>query len=118
MMKTEGGRVLYIFSTWVPEDQLPEWNRWYTEVHLPDVVAQPQIRRARRYRVVEDSRPAEWTPQYVTVYELDSLADFESYRTGPVGTRLREDYAAHYGATGKVSRQVLVEEADLTAGAE
>ncbi len=65
------GRVLYVVSTWVPEDQLAAWNRWHTEIHIPEVVAQPQIRRARKYRVIGDNRPGEWTPQYVTVYELE-----------------------------------------------
>ena len=106
------GRVLYIVSSWVPNEQLAEWNRWHTEVHLPVVLAHPQIRRARKYRVVNDTHAAQWTPQYVTVYELDSLADWDSYSAGPAAT-VRAHYEARYGAVGKLSRQVLVEEVDL-----
>lgn len=107
------GRVLYVVRTWVPEDRLEEWNEWHTDVHVPDVAAQPQVRAARKYRVLEDTTPAEWAAQYITVYDFDSLEDWESYRSGPEAARLRQDYADHYGATGKISRQVLLEEVDI-----
>jgi hypothetical protein len=96
--------------TWVPEDMLDAWNTWHTQVHVPDVVATPQIRRARKLRLVDSSLPGEWQPQYVTVYELDSIADFEAYVAGP-GRALREDYAERFGQVGRLARMVLTEEA-------
>ncbi len=102
-------RVRYIVSMWVPEEQLDAWNRWHSEIHIPDVVAQPQIRSARKYRVASDDVPSSWQPQYITIYELDSLAGWEDYRTSPAGVRLRQDYADRYGQSGKIARQVLVE---------
>jgi len=107
------GKVLYIVSTWVPEDRLDEWNRWHSEVHVADVAAQPQVRRARKYRVLDDNAPSEWKPQYVTIYDFDSEQDWQSYNTGPEAARLRKDYADHYGDVGRISRQVLREELDL-----
>lgn len=112
-MDNEQGRVLYVVRTWVPEEQLEEWDRWHTNAHVPEVVAQPQVRRARKYRVTEDNTPAEWQAQYVTIYEFDSEQDWESYRSGDAAARLRGDYDIRYGATGKISRQVLVEVADV-----
>lgn len=104
------GSIRYMVFTWVPEDMLDAWNTWHTQVHVPDVVATPQIRRARKLRLVDSSLPGEWQPQYVTVYELDSMADFEAYVAGP-GRALREDYAERFGSTGKIARMVLTEEA-------
>ena len=108
-MSENTGRVLYVVRTWVPEDQLEEWNQWHTEVHVPDVAAQPQVRRARKYRVADDNTPAEWPAQYITIYEFDTWEDWQSYTNGPEAARLRKDYADRYGAAGKISRQVLID---------
>jgi hypothetical protein len=107
-MDTKQAPALYIVRTWVPEEHLEAWNKWHNEVHVPDVAAQPGVRRARKYRVNEDNHPADWTPQYITIYDFDSLADFESYRDSETGARLRKDYADRYGSIGKISRQVVV----------
>lgn len=104
------GSVRYLVFTWVPEDVLDTWDAWHTEVHVPDVVATAQIQRAHKYRLVDTSLPGGWQPQYVTIYELDSLADFEAYIAGP-GVALRQDYTEHYGAVGKIARLVLTETA-------
>ena len=44
-----------------------EWNRWYDEVHLPDILGCPGFLRASRY-VSE----AEGKRHYLTVYDLAS----------------------------------------------
>ncbi len=112
-MANQSERVLYVVRTWVPEDQLEEWDRWHTEVHVRDVVAQPQVRRARKYRVADDNTPSEWQAQYVTIYEFDAVEDWESYTNGPEAARLRQDYASRYGASGKIARQVLIKVAEI-----
>ena len=117
-MGEEIKRVLYVVRTWVPGDRLEEWDEWHTTVHVPGVVAQPQVRRARKYRVAADNTPAEWAPQYVTVYEFDSWRDWEEYNSGPEAARLRAEYAERYGATGKISRQVLVQVAEVAGVTE
>src|SRR5437016_9265430 len=105
-MADNTGRVLYVVRTWVPAERLEEWDDWHTHVHMPEVVSQPQVRRARKYRVDDDNTPVEWLSQFVTVYEFDSWDDWESYNKGPEAARLRAEYAERYGATGKISRQV------------
>ncbi|MEO8287464.1 MAG: DUF4286 family protein [Chloroflexota bacterium] len=115
MQETKSAPALYIVRTWVPEEHLEEWDRWHNSVHVPDVAAQPGVRRARKYRVPDDNHPGEWTPQYITVYEFDSLADFEAYRDSEAGARLRKDYADQYGNIGKISRQVVVQSMDFSS---
>ena len=113
-MPNQIGRVLYIVRTWVPEDQLKEWNEWHTTDHVPGVVEQPQVKRAHKYQVVEDNTSASWRPQYVTVYEFDSLDDWNSYDKGPEADRLRREYSERYGESGRISRQVLVEVVEVS----
>lgn len=75
-----------------------EWNRWYDEVHLPEVAACPGFRVAARYV----SEPSRWEPggHHVTVYELD----------GPEAVETREFLAARgWGPfAGSVRAQVRV----------
>ncbi len=105
-----GGRVLYYIFTWVPEEILEEWNDWHTNVHIPNVLKAPQMRAAKKYRLRQATFPGDWQPQYVTIYELDSFADFEAYRAGP-GVALRAEHDAMYGDVERIAR-VVVREAD------
>lgn len=50
----------------VDADVLEDWNRWYDEVHLPEIVDCPGFVRATR--LVGTDEPT----AFVTVYELDS----------------------------------------------
>jgi hypothetical protein len=56
-----------------------EWNRWYDEVHLPDALACPGVRRGQRYvssgqiaETVNAERKLVNQRIYTTIYELDS----------------------------------------------
>ena len=62
-----------------------EWNRWYDEVHVPDVLACPGVRAGRRYvssgQIVESDRGQSRrtaTKIYAAVYELESPAVVET----------------------------------------
>ena len=106
---TPSGSVQYIVFTWVPEQQLDAWNEWHNREHIPNVLNAPQIQSARKYRVADTRFHAEWQPQYATVYQVDSTEDMDAYVAGP-GIALRQEYADHYGAVGKIARMILVEE--------
>jgi len=110
-MADQGG-IRYAVFTWVPEELLAEWNDWHNRVHIPKVLSAPEMRGARKYRVAEASFPGDWKPQYVTVYQLDSLEDYESYRRGP-GILRRREYDDRYGDVGRVARVLLGVEIQL-----
>jgi hypothetical protein len=70
-----------------------EYNRWYTETHIPEMLAVPGFVSARRYRVHENGTlPADPSRHtYLAIYEIDA-DDLD----GPV-KEMRERSAA--GAT-------------------
>ena len=111
-MTTRGVR--YMVFTWVPDAMLEEWNEWHNAVHIPHVLAAPQMRGVRKFRITDTTLPGGWRPQFATIYELDSLADYEAYRDGP-GVAMRQEYEDRYGGVGKVARVVLREDPRLTA---
>lgn len=55
-----------------PEDD-EEFNRWYNEEHVPELLARPGVLGARRFKAVEGSFEHEGALNYLAVYELDSL---------------------------------------------
>ncbi|MCR4266648.1 DUF4286 family protein [Nitratireductor sp. ZSWI3] len=60
---------LMIVSVRVDPSMEADWNRWYDEVHLPEILACPGFETARRYvSEGDDGR------DYITVYRLASPA--------------------------------------------
>lgn len=50
-----------------------EYNDWYTNVHLPDVLAIPGFVAAQRYKLGKEQRsntPAKWG--YTAIYEMET----------------------------------------------
>lgn len=68
-----------------------DWNRWYNDVHLPEIAECPGFRSAQRY--VANERDG--TRSYVSIYELSSPEAVESAAFGarrgwgPFGDRVR-----------------------------
>ena len=74
-------RYLLIVTAEVDPEVEAEWNRWYDEMHLPDALKCPGVKRGQRY--VSVGEIAETTEGrrgkinkriYTTIYELDSPA--------------------------------------------
>ena len=56
-----------------------DWNRWYDEEHIPDLLSVPGIHSATRY----ERRAA--PHHYLAAYEIDSPAVFDEPRYKEVG---------------------------------
>lgn len=59
----------YLVITKPVPGQEDEYNRWYTERHLPDVVAVPGMVAAQRFRVTGESN---LPGSYLAIYELET----------------------------------------------
>jgi hypothetical protein len=63
---------MIVMSNAVPGRE-DEYNKWYTEVHVPDVLKVPGVVAAQRYRLADSqrsSKPSQW--KYAAVYEIDT----------------------------------------------
>lgn len=74
-------RCLLIVTAEVDPEVEAEWNRWYDEVHLPDALKCPGVKRGQRYvSVGEIAETTEGRRGKInkrictTIYELDSPA--------------------------------------------
>ena len=72
-------RQLYlVFGNPLTPEQDGEFNNWYDETHLPDVLAAvPGVLSAQRYKVNQLDRDAGTPPKYsyLTVYEFEGDAN-------------------------------------------
>ncbi|MFC4243619.1 hypothetical protein ACFOYW_09565 [Gryllotalpicola reticulitermitis] len=64
-------RFLQIVSTQPSPDAEPEFNDWYENTHVPEVLRMPGFLTGQRFRLV-DSVPPFDGPQYLAVYEIES----------------------------------------------
>ena len=63
----------------VPVDREDEFNRWYNEEHLPELLAVPGVLSAARYEAVSSG------PKHLACYELESSAvvDSDAFKDRP-----------------------------------
>jgi hypothetical protein len=59
-------RVVLITSVDVADRAVEEFNRWYDEVHLPEVLACPGFISAARFECTDGQ------PRFLAIYELES----------------------------------------------
>jgi hypothetical protein len=66
----------------VEPDAEAEFNRWYDEEHLADLLAQPGVVSGRRFVRAHTSFSAPSSFNYITIYQLDDVGALEtpSYR--------------------------------------
>src|SRR5688500_17302587 len=100
-------RVAYCVTIEVDPEVEEAWNRWHAEVHVREVLAEPGFLGATRYR---DASPCfDGWARHVCRYDLESWSALDAYPREARSAELRADHQARWGATTRVSRQVLVE---------
>ena len=67
----------------VEPDADAEFNRWYDEEHLADLLAQPGVLSGRRFVRAQTAFSAPSNLNYITIYQLEDVGALEtpSYRT-------------------------------------
>jgi Domain of unknown function (DUF4286) len=70
-------QILIAISNPVAADREEEFNDWYDNVHVPEILEMPGFRKAARFRVVGQTLPSEQPPvyTYVAMYEVDDAVE-------------------------------------------
>jgi hypothetical protein len=64
--------VLVALNGAIPDGDEQELERWYREVHMPDLKSVDGIMSARRYQTVQGGTSTGETWPYVAVYEIEA----------------------------------------------
>ena len=67
--------ILFVANEPTPEREA-EYNRWYTEKHVPDMFAFKGMKKATRLRRIGN---APGTSKYMAVYEFDTAEDLAAF---------------------------------------
>ena len=87
-------RPLSIVTTDVDPAREDEWNRWYTESHVPNLLKVPGYEIAGRFRALDHPALTRFNtgPYYLAMYECTSEDVIPSLRDGPsIGPEAREE---------------------------
>jgi hypothetical protein len=63
--------VLVALNGPTPDGSAEEMERWYREVHIPDLKSVPGIKSARRYKVVKGHFPGRDPWPAIAIYEIE-----------------------------------------------
>lgn len=78
-------RYKFVVLTNAVDGREDEYNDWYTNVHLPDVLAIPGIVAAERYRLAHAQRNPVQPFSYLAIYEIET--DDLEFITSEIGKR-------------------------------
>jgi hypothetical protein len=62
--------ILYVESSPASPEREDEYNHWYSNTHVPEILALPGFTGAVRYKAAEPV--ADGTPAYIAVYDIDA----------------------------------------------
>lgn len=65
--------IMIALSNPVSAEQEAEFNHWYDNIHVPEILAAPSVHKATRYKVAAQTLPMGKTPQfrYLAIYEVE-----------------------------------------------
>jgi hypothetical protein len=107
-------RVMYVVHVEVEPHAEAAWAAWQFGKHVPEVVREGNFVRARRF-ADEAPAPDGWKRHSIH-YEAPDRATLEAYLKGEVIARLRAEHVEKFGATTRISRQILIEEGEPIRG--
>ena len=102
--KKKGAGLLMVWCD-VPADKEPDFNKWYNEEHLPQVLRYNGAISGRRYRKVT----GEDKYSYMAVYEFASEEVLQRFLQSDALKELRAEYDRHFGDVSERTGQGWVQ---------
>ncbi len=85
--------VLYQVKTKIPSEHVKEFNEWYHNKHIPEVMKLSGCTSARRFEAIE----AEDAFTFLAVYEFSDKERFLSYQKSKEKQYLVKDFMDNFG---------------------
>ena len=73
-------RLLNIVATECPPKNEAKFNKWYNEVHIPMLFKYKGMKKAARYKIIDENKDK---PRYIAIYEYDSKEDLAAVTGSP-----------------------------------
>jgi hypothetical protein len=97
--------VLFMVRATITKEKEEEFNRWYNEEHLPQLLRFKGAVSARRYKAIlgEDKY------QYLALYEIANEETFRRLMDSEHMKKLKLEYDERYGAVSERARSAYVQ---------
>jgi len=112
------GPAIMIVGTECPPDAEEEWNKWYSETHVPDVFKFKGVKKASRYKIRQPggniaSAAGESLadyPSYLAIYEFENWQKLEAFYASPERDAAAKDWTDTWTDKGaKIKWRVFYE---------
>lgn len=94
--------VLYMVKSAVAAEHASEFNRWYHQKHIPELVKLSGCERGRRFKAIE----GEEKYLYMAVYEFKDKASFLKYQASEAKKYLVGDFKKLFGNQAELKGEV------------
>ena len=99
-----GNGPLLVVELPTPLGREDEWNRWYHDVHIPDVLAMGVgVVESKRYRLMSGDDDV----RYLVVHEFESDEALSSYVESPILEERWKEYRELWGHDKAVRRRAF-----------
>jgi hypothetical protein len=88
---------LFVVRATIAKEREAEFNRWYNEEHVPQVLRYNGAVSARRYRRITGEDKFD----YMAMYEFASEEVLQQFLRSDALTALRSEYDQHFGAVSE-----------------
>lgn len=96
---------LFVVRATISSEKEAEWNRWYDEEHVPQLLEYHGAVSARRYR----SLSSDESFQYMAVYEFRDEDTLRRFLSSDHLKALVADYDAKFGASSERKRESWIQ---------
>lgn len=94
--------VLYIVKSVVSGENVNEFDEWYHNKHIPEIVACSGCKMARRFKAIQQEDKF----VYMAVYEFTDMEVFSKYQNSKARQELIKDFETNFGDRVELSRSV------------
>lgn len=84
-----GNKIIQIVASQSSPAKEDEYNRWYSEVHLPMLFGFEGVKRASRYKLIGDNPVHN---RFLAIYEFESPEDMAAFTKSPSFAAAIEDF--------------------------
>lgn len=81
--------IIQIVASQSSPEMEDEFNRWYTDVHVPMLFRYQGVKQASRYRRIDDD---DKSSKYLAIYEFESAEATEAFPASPEFAAAIEDF--------------------------
>lgn len=90
--------VMRITGTECPPEIEEEWNKWYDDPHIANLMKFPGVKKAARYKII-GGKNGEY-PTYISTYEWESQEALERWDNSPEHTASFKDFVDNWASKG------------------